>query len=81
MSNEVRPARNERNPISVSAGQFVNATIYEREDKIGGFMEFESKSWFHPEVPIFGSVLSNTSTPKSRVELIKFGLSGAQTKF
>lgn len=81
MSNEVRPARSEPNPISVPAGQFVNATIYESKGKIGGFIEFTSKAWFHPDVPIFGSVLSNTSTPKTRVELIKFGLSGAQTKF
>ena len=44
-------------------------------------MSQKSTSWFHPAVPINGSVKGASDDGKWTVELLDFGTSGASSKF
>lgn len=81
VSNKVSAPKKYKKTIKVPAGNFKNSTLFEGSGKIGGFIEFKSKGWYHSAVPIFGSIKTTTSTPKSSMQLLEFGLSGAKSKF
>ena len=81
VTTSVDAGKKAKGTIKVPAGKFRNVTVFEGRGKIGGFIDFKSSGWYHPQVPIFGSIKTTTSTPKTKMELLKFGLSGAKSKF
>jgi|GEM_PF-926143 len=77
----MKPPQRSSEPLKVPAGRFKGATLFEGSGKLGGLIDVSSQGWYHPAVPIFGSVRTTSSTPRSMMELIEFGLSGATSEF
>ncbi|MBF0234933.1 MAG: hypothetical protein HQK65_18145 [Desulfamplus sp.] len=66
--------------ITVPAGLFKGTT---KSTSTGSFlgMTFSADSWYHPDVPVNGVVKLVSKKDKMAMELLKFGLSGAEKSF
>jgi hypothetical protein len=66
--------------VTVPAGTFNGCAKVAVQVSVMG-MSQKSTSWFHPAVPINGSVKGASDDGKWTVELLDFGTSGASSKF
>ena len=65
--------------VTVPAGTFQDCAKVPVQVSIMGSTQ-KSTSWFHPAVPINGSVKASSADGKWTVELLDYGTSGAASK-
>ena len=66
--------------ITAPAGRFENTAKAEAQVSVMG-KSYQSTGWYHPAVPINGMVKSVSKTDGTVMELLDFGLSGAERSF
>lgn len=66
--------------ITVPAGRFENTSKADAQVSIMG-KSYRSTGWYHPAVPINGMVKSVSTSDDTVMELLDFGLSGAERSF
>lgn len=63
--------------VTVPAGTFSGLNVVDSEAKVFGFTT-KTKGWYHPSVPVNGTVRSVSDDGKQETVLIGFGMSGAK---
>jgi hypothetical protein len=69
-----------REDAAVPAGKFRGCARFETKVDIAGLFSVEATSWFHPAVPLSGSVKSVSKDGKWTTELVDYGLTGATSR-
>lgn len=67
-----------REDVSVAAGTFRGCARYQVNASVGPVSQ-QSKSWFHPKVPLNGVVKASSDDGQWTSELLDFGLTGARS--
>jgi hypothetical protein len=69
-----------REDASVGAGRFRGCARFDTKVDLAGLFAVEATSWFHPAVPLSGSVKSVSKDGKWTTELVDYGLTGATSR-
>jgi hypothetical protein len=73
------PEQAPREDAKVAAGNFRGCGKFDTKVELGPFSQ-EATTWFHPAVPLSGSVKSAAPDGKWQMELVDYGLSGAVSR-
>jgi hypothetical protein len=73
------PEQSGREDATVAAGRFRACATFDTRLEVGPF-KFEARTWFHPAVPLGGTVKGVSTDGKWKMEILDFGLSGATSR-
>lgn len=69
-----------REDAKVPAGTFRGCAKFDARLDLAGLYSVQATTWFHPAVPLSGSVKSVSADGKWTTELLDYGLTGASSR-